>query len=154
MGFPGSSTGKESACDAGDPGLVPGLGRSSGEEIGYPFHYSWASLVAQTAKNLLQCGRPGFDSWVGKIPWRRARQPTPVFFPGESHRQGEPGGLQSMGSQRVRYDWVTQHSTWDEQVSWESFVFSSTDAEGDQKWKKLVLISYEWSDNQVNKFKN
>ena len=53
MGFPGSSTGKESACDAGDPGLVPGLGRSSGEEIGYPFHYSWASLVAQTAKNLL-----------------------------------------------------------------------------------------------------
>ena len=61
MGFPGSSTGKESAYDAGDPGLIPGLGRSSGEGIGYPFHYSWASLVAQTAKTLLQCGRPGFD---------------------------------------------------------------------------------------------
>ena len=34
-----------------------------------------------------QCGRPGFDSWVGKIPWRRKWQPTLVFLPGESHRQ-------------------------------------------------------------------
>ena len=33
----------------------------------------------------LQCGRPGFDSWVGKIPWRRKWQPTPVFLPGKSH---------------------------------------------------------------------
>ena len=33
----------------------------------------------------LQCGRPGFDPWVGKIPWRRKWQPTPVFLPGESH---------------------------------------------------------------------
>ena len=35
----------------------------------------------------LQCGRPGFDPWVGKIPWRRKWQPTPVFLPGESHAQ-------------------------------------------------------------------
>ena len=34
-----------------------------------------------------QCGRPGFDPWVGKIPWRRKWQPTPVFLPGESHGQ-------------------------------------------------------------------
>ena len=47
-GFPGSSPSKESACNAGDPGLIPGLGRSTGEEIGYPFQYSWVSLVAQT----------------------------------------------------------------------------------------------------------
>ena len=33
----------------------------------------------------LQCGRPRFDPWVGKIPWRREWQPTPVFLPGESH---------------------------------------------------------------------
>ena len=33
----------------------------------------------------LQCRRPGFDSWVGKIPWRRKWQPTPVFLPGEAH---------------------------------------------------------------------
>ena len=52
MGFPDSSVGKESACKAGDPGSVPGLGRSSGEGIGYPLQYSWASLVAQLVKNL------------------------------------------------------------------------------------------------------
>ena len=34
----------------------------------------------------LQCGRPGFDPWVGKIPWRRKWQPTPVLLPGKSHR--------------------------------------------------------------------
>ena len=51
LGFPGSSTGKESACNAGFSGLIPGSGRSPGEGIGYPLKYSWASLVAQTVKN-------------------------------------------------------------------------------------------------------
>ena len=49
--FPDSSVGKESACNAGDPSSIPGSGRS-GEGIGYPFQYSWASLGAQTVKNL------------------------------------------------------------------------------------------------------
>ena len=43
---PGGSAGKESACNAGDPGSIPGSGRSAGEGIGYPLQYSWASLVA------------------------------------------------------------------------------------------------------------
>ena len=47
MGFPDSSVGKESVCNAGDPGSIPGLGRSTGEGIGYSLQYSWASLVAQ-----------------------------------------------------------------------------------------------------------
>ena len=51
LGFPGSSAGKESACNAGDPASIPGSGRSPGEGIGYPLQYSWASLVAQTVKN-------------------------------------------------------------------------------------------------------
>ena len=42
--------------------------------------------------------RREFDPWVGKIPWRRAWQPTPVFLPGESHGE-EPGGLWSVGPQ-------------------------------------------------------
>ena len=50
-GFPDSSVGKESACNAGDLGSIPGLGRSPGEEIGYPLKYSWAFLVAQLVKN-------------------------------------------------------------------------------------------------------
>ena len=45
----------------------------------------WASQVAQLVKNCLQCRRPGFDRWVVKIPWRRERLPTPVFWPGEFH---------------------------------------------------------------------
>ena len=44
--------GKESAGNVGDPGSIPGLGRSAGERIGYPLQYSWASLVAQMVKNL------------------------------------------------------------------------------------------------------
>jgi len=56
------------------------LGRSTGKGIGYPLQYSWASLVSLLVKNL-----PGFDSWLGKIPWRRERLPTPVFWPGKFH---------------------------------------------------------------------
>ena len=52
LGFPGSSSGKEPACKAGDPGSIPGLGRSAGEGIGYPLQYFWAYLVAQLVNNL------------------------------------------------------------------------------------------------------
>ena len=53
----------------------------------------WASLMAQTLKICLQCGRPGFSSWVRKIPWRREWLPTPVFLPGEFHRQTTVHGV-------------------------------------------------------------
>ena len=49
--FLDSSIGKESACNAGDPDSIPGLGRSAGEGNGNPLQYSWASLVAQLVKN-------------------------------------------------------------------------------------------------------
>ena len=49
--FPGNSAGKESACNAGDPGLIPGSGRSDGERIDYPLQFSWASLGAQMVNN-------------------------------------------------------------------------------------------------------
>ena len=48
---PGSSASKESAYNAGDPGLIPGSGRSAGEGIGYLLQYSWASLEAQLVEN-------------------------------------------------------------------------------------------------------
>ena len=56
----------------------------------------------------LQCRRPGFNLWVGKILWRRKWQPTPVFLPGESPWTEEPGRLQSMGSQRIGHNWATK----------------------------------------------
>ena len=81
LGFPDSSVGKESTCNAGDPRL----GRSSGEGIGYPLQYSWASLVAQLVKNLLGLQDTWVDPWVGKIPWIKERLSTPVFWPGDFH---------------------------------------------------------------------
>ena len=51
MGFPDSSVGKESACNVGDPGSIPGSERSTGEGIGYPLQYSWVSPLAQLVKN-------------------------------------------------------------------------------------------------------
>ena len=62
---PDSSVGKESACNAGDPGLIPGLERATGEEIGYPLQYSWAFLVAQLVKN-----PPAMrETWVRSLVW-------------------------------------------------------------------------------------
>ena len=59
-GFPDSSVGEESACNAGDPVLIPGSGRSPGEGVGHPLQYSWASLVAQLVKNLPAM----WETWV------------------------------------------------------------------------------------------
>ena len=65
MGFLDSSVGKESAWNAGDPGLIPGSGRSSGEGIGYPLQYSWASLVVQLVKK-----SPAMqETWVQSLGW-------------------------------------------------------------------------------------
>ena len=65
LGFLDSSVGKESACNAGDPGSIPGWGRSPGEGIGYPLQYSWAFLVAQLVKNL-----PAMqETWVQSLGW-------------------------------------------------------------------------------------
>ena len=90
LGFPGSSAGKESSCNAGGLGLIPrlgraslvaqlvknppaiqetpcipGSGRSAGEGISYPLQYSWASLAAQTVKNLpTMC-----KTWVLSLGW-------------------------------------------------------------------------------------
>ena len=65
MGFPGNSAGKESTCNAADPSSVPGSGRSTGEGIGYPLQYSWASLVAQLIKNLPVMQ----ETWVRSLGW-------------------------------------------------------------------------------------
>ena len=64
--------------------------------------------VTSGRKPTCQCRRHkrhGFNPWVRKIPWRRTQQPTPVFLPGDSPWTEESGGLQSMGSHRVRYNW-------------------------------------------------
>ena len=84
QGFPDSSVGKESACNAGDPGSISGSGRSAGEGIGYyPLQYSWASLVAQLVKN----SPAMWEIWVRSLGWEdpleKVKATTPVFWPGQ-----------------------------------------------------------------------
>ena len=85
VGFPGSSAGKESTSNAGDPSSNPGLGRSARERIGYPLQYSWASLTALLIKNLpaMQETQVQFPGW--EDPLENGKLPTPVFWPGEFH---------------------------------------------------------------------
>jgi len=65
MGFPDSSVDKESACNAGDPGLIPGSGTSAGEGIGYTLQYFGVSLLAQLVKN-----PPAMrETWVHSLGW-------------------------------------------------------------------------------------
>ena len=66
-GFPHSPVGKESSCNAGNPGSIPGSGWSAGERIGYPVQYSWASLMAQLVKNL-PAVREIWVGWLGRPP--------------------------------------------------------------------------------------
>ena len=95
-GFPDSSVGKESACDAGDPSSISGLGRSPGEGIGYPLQYSWASLVAQLIKN-----PPAMqETWVRSLGWE-----DPLEKGKSSHSRILAWRISwTMGSQRVVHD--------------------------------------------------
>ena len=100
-GFPYSSVGKKSARNAGDPGSIPGLGRSPGEGISYSLQYSWTSLVAQLVKN-----PPAMrETWVRSLDWE-----DPLEEGMATHSSilawripwtEESGRLQSMGSQEL-----------------------------------------------------
>ena len=69
MGFPGSSAGKESACNTGDPSWIPGSERSPGEGIGYPLQYSWASPGGSDGKeSACSAGDLGLISGLGRSP--------------------------------------------------------------------------------------
>ena len=102
-GFPGSSAGKESTCNTGDPGLVPGLGRSPEEGVGYPFQYSWVSLVAQCVKNPPAMQKP----WVRSLGWEDTLEEGMTthssILAWTIQWTEEPGSLQSM-VRRVRHD--------------------------------------------------
>ena len=97
-GFPDSSVGKESACDAGDPGSIPGSGRSAGEGIGYPLQYSWASRVAQLVKNPPAM----WETWVRSLGWENPLETGKATH--SSILAWRIPWTKSMGSQRVRYN--------------------------------------------------
>ena len=107
-GFLDSSVGNESACNAGDPSSIPGLGRSAGEGIGYPLQYSYAFLVAQLVKNPPAMWETWVDPWVGKVSWRRERLSTPVFWPGEFH--GQVHGVAKSQTQLSNFHWGNEYN--------------------------------------------
>ena len=110
-GFLGSSVGKESTCNAGAPSLIPGLGRSSGEGIGYPLEYSWASLVAQLVKNPPAMRETWVRSLGQKDPLEEGVATHSSILAWRIPWTEESGGLQSMGSQRVGHNWATEHTS-------------------------------------------
>ena len=104
LGFSCGSAGKESACNAGDLGSIPGLGRSPGERKGYPLQYSWASLVAQLVKN-----PPALrETWARSLGWEdpleKGKATHSSVLAWRIPGTGEPGGLPSLGSHRVRHE--------------------------------------------------
>ena len=109
-GFPGSSAGKESACNAGDPGWIPELGRSSEEGIGYPLQCSWASLVAQMVENLSAMLKP----WVWSLGWEDSLEEGMAthssILAWRIPWTEELGGLQSTGSQSRTWLSTAQHT--------------------------------------------
>ena len=110
VGFPGSSAGKESARNAGDPSSIPGSGRSPGEGIGYPLKYFWASLVAQMVKNPLEM----WETWIQSLGWEDAALEEDmanhsVFLPGEFHGQRSLAGCSPWGHKEL--DMTKQLST-------------------------------------------
>ena len=136
MGFPCGSAGNKSACNVGDLGSIPGLGRCPGEGKGYPLQdsglenpmdcivhgvtRSWRRLTdchflgfpdgANGKEHSCQCRRRKrcwFDPWVRKSPWRRAWQLTAVFLPGESHGQRSLAGCSPRGSQKAGHNLAT-----------------------------------------------
>ena len=95
LGFPDTSVGKESTCNAGDLGLILKPGRSAGEGIGYPLQYSWASLVAQLVKNLPAM----WETWIRSLGWE-----DPLKKGKATRSSILAWRIQSMGLQRVGHD--------------------------------------------------
>ena len=95
---------------------IPGMGEPGGllSMGSHRVGHDWSDLaaVAQTVKHPVQCRRPRFDPWVRKIPWGKEMAAHSSILAWRIPWTEEPGGLQSMGSQKVRHDWVTNtHKT-------------------------------------------
>ena len=75
-----------------------------------------SSLLAQMVKNLPIIRRPGFNPWVGKIPWRKEWQSTPVFLPGESHGQRSLTGYSPWGCRESDVTEQLTHCAWNRVV--------------------------------------
>ena len=102
--FPSGSDGKEFVHNAGDLGSIPGLGRSRREGNDNPFQYYWTSLVAQMVKNLPAVEETWVQSLDQDDPLEKGMATHSSILAWRVPWTEEPGGLQSMGLQKVRHD--------------------------------------------------
>ena len=135
-GFPHSSVGKESTCNAGDPGSIPESGRFTGEGVGYPLQYSWASPVAQLVKNLPAVQETRVQSLGQEDPLEKGMVTHSSILAWRIRYTEDPGGLKSMGSQRIGRDWVTNASL----LTGLRFIFKQLYQEG--PWGLCSLSSF------------
>ena len=140
--FPCNSVGKEYVCNAGDPGSIPGPGRSSGEGIGFPLQYSWASLVTQLVESACNVG--GLDSIPGLERSPGEGKGYPLLY----------AGLESsMDLQTVRHDWAT--FTTFELLVHSSFLLHAVQKIDSLRWIQATgcwnLISWE-TPNKTTRF--
>ena len=122
-GFPGSSAGKQSACNAGDTGSIPGSRRSPGEGIGYPLQYSWASLVAQRVKNPPTMR----EMWVRSLGWEDPLEEGMATYssilawkiPMDREAWGckELGTTERVTQYRLRQEWLLAQQCWSHSLS-------------------------------------
>ena len=105
---------------------VDGDGVAPTDQFGENYLILSGTSGKEPAHQCRRCKGLGFDPWGRKIPWRRAWQPTPAFLPGESPWTEEPGGLQSIGLQRVRHIWSDLAST--------PSIFSNIEASNPSTW--------------------
>ena len=78
------------------------------QTIPYLYLYNQTLLWLSGKESTCQCRGRRFDPWVGKVPWRRKWQPTPIFLPGKSHGQRSPAGYNHGVTKRVGHDLVTK----------------------------------------------
>ena len=113
LGFPDSSVGKEFTFNAGDLSLIPGLGRSIGEGIGYPLQYSWASLVAQLVRNPSAMQETCVRSLCWKDLLEKGRATHSAFWPGEFHGLYSPWGhKESDKTERLSLSHIILKRSW------------------------------------------
>ena len=105
----------------------------------------WRNWCLSLYRIHLQCGRPGFDSWVGKIPWRRERLPTPVFLPGEFHGQRRLAGCSPWGCIRLGHNLTTNTFTlWGYWHMEENLRIIPSPPVAEQELESRFLDTYAW----------
>ena len=106
-----SGTGPARGRPSTEKAAAPGEGgrEGQGRQRGDAGSAASISILRLSSEELTCQGRGcGFAPWVGRTPWRRKQHPTPVISAWRTPQTEEPGGLQSMGSQRVEHDWATK----------------------------------------------